>query len=77
MLLVEFVTETQILEGVSVWNKFRDSPSPIRDKMKELERVFYWISFDPCLSMPTGYNQVVYCNSRILIRDSLERRFIR
>ena len=41
------------------------------------ERVFYCITFYLFLSMPTGYNKVVYCHSRILISDSLERRFIR
>ena len=41
------------------------------------ERVFYCITFYLCLSMPTEYNWAVYCNSRILIRDSLEQRFLR
>ena len=39
------------------------------------ERVFYCIIFDRCLSMAIRYNCVVYCNSRNLFRDSLERRF--
>ena len=57
-VLAEFVTVTQTLEGVSVWSKFREFSQPhTRYNEGMRERVFYCIIFDPCLSVPTVYNQ--------------------
>ena len=55
-VLREFVTVTQTLESVLVSNKFREFSlphTPWNEGMRE--RVFYRITLDPCLSMPTGY----------------------
>ena len=62
-MLAESVMVTQTLEGVSVWNKFREFSQPHTRYNEEMrERVFYCIIFDPY---------------RVQLRDSLERRFIR
>ena len=44
-MLVEFATVTQILEGFLFRVSFANSPSPTRDKMKELEKEFFMASF--------------------------------